>query len=189
MSAGLRVGRMTETQSVRSTLPLVPYAIIAALLLWAAPASAQTELSGTWRLASSDAETAQRTQSIEAATASMNVFRRGPARGRLTERTAPQPGFQITVEGDRVVLGGGGGRAVTLVVGGPAVTLQGENGSGTLRATRRQGRLVITMRGGNGVRTTVYRLSPNGQRVVLETQLVSDQLSAPIRYRVTYRRA
>ena len=49
--------------------------------------------------------------------------------------------------------------------------------------------LVITPQGENGVRTTIYRLSEDGQRLVLDVDLAAKAISTPVRYRVTYERS
>ena len=156
--------------------------------LGATAAEAQERLAGTWQLASSSEETAERRAAIEAALEDMPAFVRSRARERLNSRMSPQSQFRIAVSGDRVELSRAG-RTLTLTVGGPAVEVEGENGSGQVQATRRNGYLVVTMRGERGVRTTLYQLSRDGQRLVLDVHMNGERLSTPIRFRVTYRRA
>jgi hypothetical protein len=110
------------------------------------------------------------------------------ARERLDERTTPPKNIRIVVAGERVELTGRG-QALFLTVGGPAVPVESEGRSGSARATRQNGNLVITMQGDNGVRTTTYRPSEDGQRLALDVEFTAQRLSTPVRYRVTYKRS
>ncbi|MEM1414139.1 MAG: hypothetical protein AAGH15_04530 [Myxococcota bacterium] len=157
------------------------------LALLASPAAAQEGLAGTWQHAGGGQESAAREAAIEAATEELSRMIRSRARGRLAERTTPAPRLQITVAGDAVTITGPNGR-LALTVGGPAVRVEGQNGSGQVRATRRGGNLVVTMRGDGGTQTTTYRLSEDGRRLVLQVEMRGERLSAPLRFRATYRR-
>ena len=173
---------MTQRLLFVSTL-----ALIAAGALRPSAARAQESLAGSWQLAGSSAEAAQRQAAIEASTEELSSFIRSRVRKRLSARTTPPPRIRIAVTGDRVKLTGSG-QTLSLTIGGPSVTIEHEGSRGQAQATRRNGHLVIAIRGNNGVRTTTYRLSKDLQGLVLDVHLTGDRLSTPVRYRVTYKR-
>jgi hypothetical protein len=113
---------------------------------------------------------------------------RSRARERLDDRTTPPSKLRIVVKGDQVELTGRG-QTLFLTVGGPAVPVESEGRRGRAQATRRNGNLVITLQGDNGERTTIYRLSEDGQRLALDVDFTAQRLSTPVRYRVTYKRS
>ena len=156
--------------------------------LSASTAHAQDGLTGSWMLQASSAETSQRRAAIETSTRDLPSFAQSRARERLEERTSPPPKVRIAVTGDQVELSGRG-QNLRLTIGGPAVRVEAEGQRGSARATRRDGNLVITMEGGRGARTTTYRLSTDGQRLVLDVEFTAQILSEPVRYRSTYERS
>ena len=156
-------------------------------LLMAASASAQPGFSGDWRPSGSEAERDARYAAIDRATESLNVFVRGAARGRIRSATQPPPLLRVTDQGVRVTFGANG-RNVTLPTDGTPTEVSGERGSGVMTVRRDGERLVVTARGENGVNTTVYRLSEDGRRLLLDVRLESERLGAPVRYRVTFHR-
>lgn len=176
---------MTRRTLTRRTRLLAPLPLLA--LVAVAPATAQGGLAGTWQYAGGGEENARREAAIETATEELSRMIRGRARARLGERTTPAPRIAITVNGPSVTFNGPRG-SLALTVGGPAVRVSGDAGGGQARATRQGGHLVVTVRGDNGVRTTTYRVSEDGRRLVLNVQMTGERLSTPVRYRLTYRR-
>lgn len=172
----------------RHALPFFLFVLVIVGGVWASAARAQDGLSGDWKLAGSSAEAAERHAAIKAATQELPYFMRSRGRERLEERTTPLPKLRISVEGDRVDLTGSG-PTISLTVGGPSVPVEAEGRRGSARATRQKGNLVITLQGDNGVRTTIYRLSEDGQRLVLDVDLAAKAISTPVRYRVSYERS
>ena len=156
--------------------------------LSASEARAQDGLTGSWKLAATSTETAQRRAAVETSTQDLPAFMRSRARERLEERTTPPPKLRITVTGNQVELSGRG-QTLRLTVGGPAVPVESESRRGSARATRRNGNLVVKMEGDNGVRTTTYRLSKDGQSLVLDVDFNAERLSKPVRYHATYKRS
>jgi hypothetical protein len=150
-------------------------------------ASAQDQVSGAWVHAGSEVEASDRRAAIEAATEELPSFIRERARTRIGTRTAPVARLSMVVDGDRVEFTAQG-RSVVVIVGGPPVRLSGDNGREEVRASRHDGHLRLSMTGEGGSRTTIYRLSEDGQRLVLHVSMTADRLSRPIEYRATYRR-
>jgi len=86
----------------KSILALSTFACITSGALGGSTAHAQEDISGSWQLASSSAEEAQRGAAIEASTRDLGALYRSRARARLTERTTPAPRIQISATGDRL---------------------------------------------------------------------------------------
>ncbi|MEM7136047.1 MAG: hypothetical protein AAF500_05675 [Myxococcota bacterium] len=169
----------------RFVLPSFVLGLVVSGVLSAPTARAQDALTGSWTLVASSTETAQRRSAIEAATQDLPSFMRARASERLTERTTPLSELRITVKGDQVELTGRR-KTLRLTVGGPAVPLEAEGRRASARATRRSGDLVVKIEGDNGFRTTTYRPSKDGQRLVLDVEFHPQRLSTPVRYQVTY---
>lgn len=113
------------------------------------------------------------------------MIQRGMVRSKLREVTTPAPELSLRDEGERVVLSAGEHR-VTLPTDGTVVRVSHGDRASEMRARRRDGGLVVSMRGENGTRTTAYRLSEDGRRVVLDVRMESERLDAPLRYRASY---
>jgi hypothetical protein len=150
-------------------------------------ACAQEQLTGTWLHAGSKAEASKRTAAIASATEELPSFIRARARARITKRTAPVAQLSIAVDGDRVELTRRGS-TIVVTVGGPPVRVSGDDGRGEIRASRRDGHLRISMTGEGGSLATTYKLSADGQRLVLHVRMTVKRLSEPIVFRATYRR-
>ncbi len=184
--------KTTRTRSAISTLALVALAASLAPLSSTQVSSAQPtvaaapsldRLTGQYRLATSAAERTRRAEAIETVTEDASRLMRRRMRSRLAAKTDPAPQIAIRVRGNSVQLRRGG-PALSLIIGGPAVSVNG----GAVRARQRGGALVVTARGDNGAITAAYRLSEDGQRLVVRTRLTGERLSSPLVYRVTYRR-
>ncbi|MEM9729341.1 MAG: hypothetical protein AAF997_12195 [Myxococcota bacterium] len=156
-------------------------------VLSTSPARAQDALTGTWKLAASGTETAQRLAAIEASTQDLPSFMRSRIKERLGDKTTPPSELRIRVKGDEVELSGRG-QTLRLTVGGAAVPLEMEGRRASAQATRKNGNLVVKLQGDNGVRTTTYRLSKDGQGLVLDVEFNAQRLSTPVRYQSTYKR-
>jgi hypothetical protein len=63
-------------------------------------------------------------------------------------------------------------------------------GGEDVRAAQRivEDRIVQTLRDPRGVRRNEFTLSPDGQTLTVRVSIESPHLSAPLRYRLTYRR-
>jgi hypothetical protein len=115
----------------------------------------------------------------------MGFLIRGRARERLREATTPVQDLNVHDEGDRVTVAMRGHR-ITLTTDGSPKPVSGEHGAGTIYARRQDGQLVVTARGESGARTTVYRLSDDGRRLILDVRMAGETLPEPLRYQVTY---
>lgn len=150
-------------------------------------AAQDATLSGTWRHRGGEAERERRHRAIDGATENMGLIMRGTARDRLRSATAPRPELTIQDQGNRVTITTGG-RTTALPTDGSVTRPSGDSQGATIRAQRRDGRLVVTAQRDGGTRTTRYHLSEDGQQLTLFVRVVNERLSAPLRFRLTYRR-
>lgn len=172
----------------RLLLLLFAFTIVSTGAFDVSPAAAQDGIAGTWKLATTSAEESQRKAAIEEAAQELPAFARSRAKKKLDGRTIPPSELHIVVSGDRVELNRAG-QKLSLTVGGPAAQVEFEGRRGSAKATRKNGNLVVSLQGDNGERTTIYRLSEDGQRLVLDVEFDVQRLYTPVRYRVTYKRA
>jgi hypothetical protein len=148
-------------------------------------------LTGTWYHEGGSTERAQHTErdqrydEIDRATEGMNSLMRGRAREMLRAKTTPPMKINLADEGDQVTVSMGD-HQITCSTDGSPRHVSGEGGAGTIQAVRQNGQLVLTVRARNGVKTTVYRLSDDRKRLMLDISMTSKTLEKPIRYQVTY---
>jgi hypothetical protein len=160
-------------------------------LLQGGAAAQDALLTGTWYHEGGSTESAQRTEraqryeAIDRATEGMNSLMRGRAREMLRAKISPPPKINLVDKGDQVTVSMGD-RQITCSTDGSPRRVSGEGGAGTIQAVRQNGQLVLTARARNGVKTTVYRLSDDRKRLILDISMTSKTLEKPIRYQVTY---
>jgi hypothetical protein len=148
-------------------------------------AEASSPLAGHWRMAETEDEKKQRLQAIDEATERMGRFRRGKARSRLSERTAPRDFILIEVEGSKVTIGSEN-RQLELELGGPPIEVSGSEGKAQVSAKMEGERLIVEARSEKADRTTAY--SANGDRLTIEVIMTNVQLAGPLKYVSTYAR-
>jgi hypothetical protein len=117
----------------------------------------------------------------------MSFFVRGIARGKLREKNPVHRRVRAGVRGDEVVVVYDGDRFETPRGRWRPVSAGGERVQ--LRQEVRAGRIHQTFRTPDGEKRIVLGVSEDGRRLELEVELVSPRLPAPLRYRLTYRRA
>jgi hypothetical protein len=145
-------------------------------------------LTGVWKHSQDANEQAQRYAAIDEATKGMNRMMRGRAREMLRAKTVPESGLNLSDGGNRVTFAGQNHR-VTFNTDGSPTRVQSERGTATARAKRENGKLVVTSQAQNGVQTTVYSLSKDRTRLVLDVSVSGSKLKNPVKFRTTYHRA
>ncbi|MEM9728521.1 MAG: hypothetical protein AAF997_08045 [Myxococcota bacterium] len=133
-------------------------------------------------------DSAQITHAIESATADLSFMQRGIARKRLEDSTHPFDRFQVSFEGERVLLRINH-HEYDLPLNGQAAKRVGLDGNEVLvSATLRGEDLQQVFRGDKGTRYLDYRFLSDGS-VSLHTSIESKYLPHHIEYALTYRRA
>ena len=165
------------------TANILAFALLFSTMDVAHSAEASSPLAGHWRMAETEDEKKQRLQAIDEATERMGRFRRGKARSRLSERTAPRDFILIEVEGSKVTIGSED-RQLELELGGPPIEVSGNDGKAQLSARMEGERLIVEARSGNGGRTTEYRAAEG--LLSMEVAMKGERLAGPLEYVTTY---
>jgi hypothetical protein len=145
-------------------------------------------LTGVWKHSQDANEQAQRYAAIDEATKGLNRMMRGRAREMLRAKTVPQSGLSLNDNGDRITFTGQNHRVTFNTDGSPTV-VQNERGTATVRAKRENGKLIVTSQAQNGVQTTVYSVSEDRTRLILDVSVTGGKLKNPFKFRTTYHRA
>ena len=147
-------------------------------------------LTGVWTYSrdAKEKEQVQRYEAIDRATKDMNGLVRGRARQMLREKTTPLTNISLTDGGDRITFSMQN-RRVTFTTDGSPTRVQSERGAATIRAKRQRGQLVVNSQAQNGVQTTVYSVSKDQKRLILDISVSGGKLKKTVRYRATYDRA
>lgn len=145
-------------------------------------------LTGVWKHSQDANEQAQRCAAIDKATQGFNRMMRGRAREMLRAKTVPQSGLSLSDNGDRILFAGQNNR-VTLNTDDSPTRVENERGTATVRAKREKGQLTVTSQAKNGVQTTIYSLSQDKTRLVLDVTVSGGKLPNPVKFRTTYHRA
>lgn len=163
------------------------FTIAAAFILAPTSAFAQTSaLNGTWQAKETAKQKSARLQAVQTATAKLSFFIRGRARSKLTKATAPTPRVVIAIAGGKVTLGANAHR-MTLQLGAAPVEVKGERGKAKLSAKLSGSKLVVVARTSKATRTTTYSIK--GSQLLVDVEMKSAKLGAPLRYRTSYTRA
>jgi hypothetical protein len=154
-------------------------------LLWV-PASASTP-DGEWELV--PAESADIPAAIEAAVAKMNFVKRPIARSRLKKTNPAYRKIVLSRTADHIAVKFDAGKPVQMPADGTAAKWTRDDGetfdvSGSWQDARVTQQFVAE----DGKRSNVFRLSADGSKLTLDVELTSDQLAAPVRYTLAYRR-
>lgn len=145
-------------------------------------------LTGRFTLAGSkERSEAQINEAISRAVADMSFLTRGIAADRLREKNPVRESVQTEVSGDRIAITYGDARYESRSGNWETVVATGEEVE--LLQTASGDAIYQTFRAEDGEKTTVYRFSPDGERLTLDITLTSPRLPAPLRYSLRYERA
>lgn len=145
-------------------------------------------LSGRFVLAGSQERAEARiNDAISRAVADMGFISRGVAADRLREKNPVRRTLETEVDGERIRITYGDATYETRSRDWETVTATGEQME--LLQTASDDSIYQTFRAPDGEKTTVYRFSPDGERLTLDITLTSPRLPEPLRYSLQYRRA
>jgi hypothetical protein len=147
------------------------------------------ELEGTWQATNSREDARARIdEQIDAVVAEMSFIKRPFARRRLTKVTRPCQTMTFQrMENARVEVHCTTRKAAVAPLDGTPVRWTDEDGEAfTLTQKVHDDRIVQTFEGEDGTRRNVYR--PDGDTMILDATLTSDQLPEPLTFRRTFTR-
>jgi hypothetical protein len=159
-----------------------------------APARSQTaaltDFTGSYRFSGRPAERQGLETAIDEVADQLNVFIREIARGEMRRRIQPEDSVRIRVMDETTVaLGYGDWGPVELSLGPGGQRVRGPTGDmQRVSLAFERGRLIHRERQGEGERTNVFSLSPDGRRLRMSSRIASDRLPDDIRYRLSFRR-
>lgn len=119
-----------------------------------------------------------------------SYFKRGIARTKIHDNVYPESPIEIAaLPGDRVRFAFDEWRPPPVVMGGDPITTPAPDGEmSRMSAHLEENALVLEGRTPQGLKTSTFTLSPDGQHLTLAVRITSDKLPAPIAYRLEYRR-
>ncbi len=145
-------------------------------------------LTGRFVLAGSQERAEARVnEAIGRAVAEMGFITRGVAADRLREKNPVRRTVETEVRGENISITYGDATYATRSGDWQTVTATGEQVE--LLQTASGNSIFQTFRAPDGEKTTVYRFSPDGERLTLDITLTSPRLPEPLRYSLQYRRA
>lgn len=145
-------------------------------------------LTGRFELAGSQERAEARVnEAIGRAVADMGFITRGVAADRLREKNPVRRTVETEVRGENITITYGDATYETRSGDWQTVTATGEQVE--LLQTASGNSIFQTFRAPDGEKTTVYRFSPDGERLTLDITLTSPRLPEPLRYSLQYRRA
>lgn len=145
-------------------------------------------LTGRFELAGSQERAEARVnEAIGRAVADMGFITRGVAADRLREKNPVRRTVETEVQGEHITITYGDATYETRSGDWQTVTATGEQVE--LLQTASGNSIFQTFRAPDGEKTTVYRFSPDGERLTLDITLTSPRLPEPLRYSLQYRRA
>ncbi|MBX3268737.1 MAG: hypothetical protein KF729_00665 [Sandaracinaceae bacterium] len=170
---------------------------LAALLLGlaAAPPSRSQEVAledfgGTWQFNRTRRDLRDLEEGIDRVADQLNIFIREIARGEMRRRIQPEGRVRFAIQSETratIAVDDWGPHAFEL--GGAPRSVRGPNGDSIrVGLAFRNGQIVHRELHGQGHRTNVFALSPDGTQLTMNASIGSDQLPDQIRYRLTYRR-
>lgn len=170
----------------RGIRTLIGAGLLAVLALAASAMSGPT-LEGEWELVA--AESGDIAVAIDSAIAKMNFVKRPIARSRLKKTNPAYRTISLSRTTDQLVISFDGGKPVQMPANGTAVKWKREDGETfDVAGTWETARVTQQFVAGDGKRSNVFRLSPDGGKLRLDVELTSDQLPAPVTYSLVYRR-
>ncbi|MFO7563264.1 MAG: hypothetical protein R6X02_11525 [Enhygromyxa sp.] len=145
---------------------------------------------GNYRFVGGSKQRAELTAAIEAAAQQLAGAIRGIGRKRLTKTNPIDNTLEIVIAGDKVTTIFETGFDATCVIDGPTVHWSNNKGDAYKVRVRSKGnnRLVQIIVGDDGVKTTVFVLSSDKQKLTVHHKITADRLPEPMTYRLSYSR-
>jgi hypothetical protein len=157
----------------------------------AAPPAAPGEarVAGHFRYSGGAAEIAELDRAIESVVGQMNFLIRGIARKRLRKPNLPSAELQVIVANGNVTVSRPGRPGVTTPADGRTVPWTSPDGEHFMVSQRVDASgLVQRFQSKGGLSQNIFRLTPDGRALEIETHIQHRRLPAELRFRTSYRR-
>jgi hypothetical protein len=144
---------------------------------------------GNYRFAGGNTQRSELEAAIEAAANQLPGAIRGIGRKRLTKTNPIDNTLEIVIAGDKVTTIFETGFDATCVIDGPTVHWSNNKGDAYKVRVRSKGnKIVQIIEGDDGVKTTVFVLSTDKQKLTVHHKITADRLPEPMTYRLSYSR-
>lgn len=144
---------------------------------------------GNYRFVGGSAQRSDLEAAIEAAASQLSAAIRGIGRKRLTKTNPIDDTLDIVIAGDKVTTIFETGFDATCVLDGATVHWSSSKGDAYKVRVRAKGsKLVQIIEGEDGVKTTVFVLSADKQKLTVHHKITADRLPEPMTYKLSYSR-
>jgi hypothetical protein len=150
-----------------------------------ASTAAAAGLTGRWRAAETAEEEELRRKAIDEVTQDLGRIKRGKARDRLLERTAPPPSLMIEVTGSKATIVFGDHR-LELELGAEPVEIKGRESRSLVSAKMEGEKLIVVSQTDKGEQTASYWADEKS--LSRKVTMTGDQLGGSLTYISTYTR-
>jgi hypothetical protein len=153
------------------------------------PPITPADFQGKYRFTGGSSQRKDLEQAIEAAAQQLSAAIRGIGRKRLTKTNPIDDTLEIVVAGDKLTTIFETGFDATCVIDGPTIHWSNNKGEKyKVRARQKGEKLIQIIQGDDGVKTTVFVLSADKQRLTVHHKITADRLPEPMTYRLSYSR-
>jgi hypothetical protein len=144
---------------------------------------------GNYRYSGGSAQRTELEAAIEAAANTLAMAIRGIGRKRLTKTNPIDDTLDIVIAGDKVTTIFETGFDATCVIDGATIHWSNDKGDTYKVRVRSKGsKLVQVIEDDDGVKTTVFVLSSDKQKLTVHHKIEADRLPEPMTYRLSYSR-
>ena len=153
------------------------------------PAITIADFHGDYRFVGGSAQRSELEAAIETAANQLPAAIRGIGRKRLTKTNPIDDTLDIVIEGDKVTTIFETGFDAQCVIDGGTVHWTSDKGDKYKVRVRAKGsKLVQIIEGEDGVKTTVFVLSADKQKLTVHHKITADRLPEPMTYKLSYSR-
>lgn len=155
----------------------------------AKPTITIADFHGNYKFVGGSTQRAELEAAIDAAANQLSAAIRGIGRKRLTKTNPIDNTLEIVIAGNKVTTIFETGFDASCVIDGPTVHWSNNKGDAYKVRVRSQGsKLIQVIEGEDGVKTTVFVLSSDKQKLTVHHKITADRLKEPMTYRLSYSR-
>ncbi|KIG18487.1 hypothetical protein DB30_00772 [Enhygromyxa salina] len=146
------------------------------------------DFDGTFRFSGGSAQRQALEEAIEFGANQVAGIIRGIARKRLTKTQIIDDEIKMSVSGDKITFNWSNGSTMTCVIGGPKVSMSFKGDKYLGRVLEKGSKMIVVFDAPDAVKTLVYVLSADRQKLTVHHKLDADQLSEPVTFKLSYTR-
>jgi hypothetical protein len=146
------------------------------------------DYNGTFRFSGGAAQRQGLEEAIEFGASQVAGIIRGIARKRLTKTQIIDDEIKMSVVGDKITFNWSNGSTMTCVIGGPKVSMSFKGDTYLGRVLEKGSKMIVVFDAPDAVKTLVYVLSADRQKLTVHHKLDADQLSEPVTFKLSYTR-